>query len=267
MFRTPFTKHGIRYFSLYLLELRSRRAQNAVGWALKYGFEFEVSSQNFAEPSWQRPRRQDDKPEQGELRKMRDFDDGILRLSTLNADLGFIEMGLTMLLRHLKKFNTLIETFGQKEMVFAVTTSKDDGNTRIHVRETDRILQHDADYLGGLSESCLERVRQIKQKVEIQLVAVQNFIAQRDNRINRDDSFSMKTLSIMSMALLPGTFVASFFAMPFFSFGTDQVVNGHFWIYWAVTLPFTVVVFTGWIGLLWWNKIHPSKKTSSEDKV
>ncbi|KAF1972963.1 hypothetical protein BU23DRAFT_147202 [Bimuria novae-zelandiae CBS 107.79] len=108
-----------------------------------------------------------------------------------------------------------------------------------------------------------------------QLEIVYNLVAQRDNRDNRslaeisteiaittkDDSFAMRTLAIMSIAFLPGTFVASFFSMSMFNWqapaGTS-VVSSRFYIYWAVTGPLTLVVFLIW---LFWYEVHKKHDT------
>lgn len=46
----------------------------------------------------------------------------------------------------------------------------------------------------------------------------------------------------------------SLFAMPMFEWPhtPGQTVSGHFWVYWAVTLPLTLVVVGVWLG--WTNR-------------
>ena len=79
----------------------------------------------------------------------------------------------------------------------------------------------------------------------------------------------MKAIALLTMTFLPGTFVAvsrqcssqnshpeanvcglkSFFAMPLLDWQAPRdgpVVSHRFWIYWAVTLPLTAVVFLRW---------------------
>lgn len=51
----------------------------------------------------------------------------------------------------------------------------------------------------------------------------------------------MKTIAIMTMAFLPGTFFAAFFSMP-----TRK--NDAFWIYWVCAVPATAMVFVLWLG-------------------
>ena len=122
---------------------------------------------------------------------------------------------------------------------------------------------------------------------------VSNLVAQRDTKDNlqkaktsteiailtKDDSFAMRTIAIMRIIFLPGTFVAvsvtvehtrddaklihqSFFSMSVFNWqasGTDPVLSSRFWIYWAVTLPLTLLVFSVWLTWLHQHKSHEPK--------
>ncbi|GAB1320948.1 hypothetical protein MFIFM68171_11158 [Madurella fahalii] len=63
----------------------------------------------------------------------------------------------------------------------------------------------------------------------------------------RKDSASMKTVAVMTMAFLPATFFAALFAMPSLQWDQPRVVQGHFWVYWAFTLPTTAAVFLVWL--------------------
>ena len=57
----------------------------------------------------------------------------------------------------------------------------------------------------------------------------------------------MKTIAIMTMVFLPGTFFAALFALPMLQWGQTDVITGRFWIYWACTLPATALVLLGWM--------------------
>lgn len=62
----------------------------------------------------------------------------------------------------------------------------------------------------------------------------------------------MKTLAAVTVVFLPGTFVAAFFAMPLFQWDVDapsSIVSNRFWIYWAVTVPLTILTVVSWF--LW----------------
>ncbi|KAH7393844.1 hypothetical protein DE146DRAFT_109470 [Phaeosphaeria sp. MPI-PUGE-AT-0046c] len=135
-----------------------------------------------------------------------------------------------------------------------------------------------------LDISCSQKIAQS------QLQIVYNLIAQRDNKTQqtlsttqtdiakiqtglakttKEDSFAMRTLAVMSIAFLPGTFVSSFFSMDMFNWDAPRgtpVLSSRFWIYWAVTVPLTFVVFCVWSV---WVRRHdrdtaPSTTTASE---
>lgn len=70
------------------------------------------------------------------------------------------------------------------------------------------------------------------------------------------DNIAMKTIAILGIVFLPGTFVASLFSIGMFdrnaanSGGTaSPTVLPSKWIYWAITVPLTVVTILAWV--LW----------------
>jgi hypothetical protein len=60
------------------------------------------------------------------------------------------------------------------------------------------------------------------------------------------DSSAMKTIAIMTMIFLPGTFFATLFAVPSLKWDKPDVIQENFWVYWAFTLPVTAVVILVW---------------------
>lgn len=61
----------------------------------------------------------------------------------------------------------------------------------------------------------------------------------------------MKTIAVMTMAFLPGTFFAALFAVPSLKWEQPgpNVIQPKFWVYWAFTLPSTLLVFVVWTAL------------------
>ncbi len=87
---------------------------------------------------------------------------------------------------------------------------------------------------------------------------------------SRKDSSSMKTIAAVTMSFLPGTFVASFFAMPLFEWDSDdgRVVNPQIWVYWVVAIPLTVLSFAAWwIWLRYQDKCDGAAKTRIPDNT
>jgi hypothetical protein len=80
------------------------------------------------------------------------------------------------------------------------------------------------------------------------------------------DSTSMKTIAIVTMLFLPATFYAALFAVPSLEWTESPVITDKFWIYWAFTLPTTIVVFVVWLGLLNWNALLETLFTKQKRK-
>ncbi|KAK6824973.1 hypothetical protein PG987_012467 [Apiospora arundinis] len=71
---------------------------------------------------------------------------------------------------------------------------------------------------------------------------------------SKRDIASMKTVAVLTMAFLPATFFAALFAIPSLDWkgaadGGESVIQSNFWVYWAFTLPATVLVFVIWVVL------------------
>lgn len=119
-------------------------------------------------------------------------------------------------------------------------------------------------------------------RLNVQLGALYNIIAQRESKLNfemahhqrllalaaKRDSQSMKALSIVGAVFLPATYVASLFSMTFFNFqnddGTSPAVTSTLWIYFAITVPLTMLVLGVWF---WWDKRREKKFTDEEKAI
>ncbi|KAI1505595.1 hypothetical protein F5X99DRAFT_405074 [Biscogniauxia marginata] len=116
------------------------------------------------------------------------------------------------------------------------------------------------------------------ERLHIQRQALYNIMAQRESKLNLEmaaqqrrlahaskrDSTAMKTLSLLGAVFLPGTFLASVFSMTFFNFdiGDGKEVSTDLWIYFAVTIPLTLVIV-----LSWWALDHRRERQyADEDK-
>lgn len=88
---------------------------------------------------------------------------------------------------------------------------------------------------------------------------------------SKEDSTAMKTLAAVTVAFLPGTFVAALFAMPLFEWNAvsdSMVVSKRFWIYWAVTVPLTFLTLLIWV--LWTKKqarVHRHLETKAREEL
>lgn len=112
-----------------------------------------------------------------------------------------------------------------------------------------------------------------RERARSQTAAVTQIMARDDTlasieiaRAASRDGASMKVVAIMTMAFLPGTFLAALFAVPSLRWedDADTVVGRRFWVYWAFTLPLTVVVFGLWAGLTRREKVLKLRPGKSE---
>ncbi|EPS36405.1 hypothetical protein H072_10093 [Dactylellina haptotyla CBS 200.50] len=122
--------------------------------------------------------------------------------------------------------------------------------------------------INNLKSRCKSSVgytQGIQRNISYTQTAIYNLLAQRDSKLNlelaRDsrmlaiaskrDSSSMKTIAVLTIAFLPGTFVSSLFAMPVLNWEAKSygdVMTEKFWVYWAVTIPMTALIILAWVA-------------------
>ena len=131
-------------------------------------------------------------------------------------------------------------------------------------------------------------------RLDIQRAALYNIIAQKESKLNLEiaqhqrllalaskrDNQSMKALSIVGAVFLPATYLASLFSMTFFNFQPNnnnnnsssssnndddsRVVAPTLWIYFAITIPLTLVVLA---LLFWWDWTREKQFAIEENEV
>ncbi|KAF2653539.1 hypothetical protein K491DRAFT_694591 [Lophiostoma macrostomum CBS 122681] len=126
----------------------------------------------------------------------------------------------------------------------------------------------------NLFSSMLAQTELLDKRVHTDLDLSLNLTAQEENRISRAiaeesfivalatwrDSAAMRTIAYVTLIFLPPTFVATLFSMTFFDWSPEppntRIIAKHFWIYWVVSVPLTVVVWIIW--RLWWTREEES---------
>jgi ABC-type nickel/cobalt efflux system permease component RcnA len=66
----------------------------------------------------------------------------------------------------------------------------------------------------------------------------------------------MKSIALLTMVILPGTFISTLFAIPLFNWDAEtwrEVPKSRFWFYWALTIPLTILTVAAWLV---WQKIY-----------
>jgi len=69
---------------------------------------------------------------------------------------------------------------------------------------------------------------------------------------SRQDNNNMRSIAVVGLIYLPGTFVSGMFGMNFFDFSEESghqswKVSDKLWMYWAITLPLTLVTVIVWV--------------------
>ncbi|KAI1811021.1 hypothetical protein GGS20DRAFT_564987 [Poronia punctata] len=132
-------------------------------------------------------------------------------------------------------------------------------------------------YLDCIWRLCtsLETDRRMSElRCRAQIDIIYSKMAQEDNNLNARmavastrDSSSMKALAVITAIFLPGEYIGTLFGVSMFNWekGTagdpaaskdaadglpSPTIMPSFWIYWAFTIPLTLVILSAWRG--WW---------------
>lgn len=84
------------------------------------------------------------------------------------------------------------------------------------------------------------------------MLTQQHLIASRAKR----DNTVMKTIAVLTALFLPGTFIATVFSVPVFTWSEPSPFGPHFMMYWYFTVPITTVLVVGfsvWFTKMWWD--------------
>ena len=119
--------------------------------------------------------------------------------------------------------------------------------------------------------------RTFKERANLQVNLLYSIINQQDSIQNRwdsrltqliaksqkQDSISMTTFTFITALFLPGTFMAALFSMTMFHWSSESQLQSRavnpdqtnvassFWIFWAITIPLTLLTMLGWY--LWFR--------------
>ncbi|KAH9904159.1 hypothetical protein F4778DRAFT_780840 [Xylariomycetidae sp. FL2044] len=100
------------------------------------------------------------------------------------------------------------------------------------------------------------RLTSIDQRLKNIINLAFNIRSMRDSRITREDSYVMKTLTVLAMVFLPLATISSIFGSQFFgtrdgdaSHIASTYVTSQFWWLWATSVPATAALVLGWF--LW----------------
>ncbi|KAK6839932.1 hypothetical protein PG987_005798 [Apiospora arundinis] len=130
------------------------------------------------------------------------------------------------------------------------------------LRAAQLMTRDDVEYTRRRVAMVVSQVQQMKDRSQSQTSFMLNDLAQSEAQYTaaiaidtKRDSIAMRTLSVLGIVFLPGTFVATLFSVDMFDWGKETGpsatlrVSPSMWIYWVVAIPLTIVTFLLW--LLW----------------
>jgi Mg2+ and Co2+ transporter CorA len=115
-------------------------------------------------------------------------------------------------------------------------------------------------------------VQYLQERARTQASVVNALVTHEDAYSNivlataaKEDGSAMKTIAMMTMLFLPGTFFAALWAVPSLQWDQPGVIQTNFWVYWAFTIPSTLIVFAVWFGLHRWRYASGYKGAAKSD--
>lgn len=112
--------------------------------------------------------------------------------------------------------------------------------------------QDSLQYCQTLFQSTQLRLTSLEKRMGNLVNLSFNLVTQQDSRVMQKDSSSMKTIAAMTLIFLPAGTVAAMFGSQFFNLSVDNKGSPHFavsplfWIFWAVSIPLTIVLVVLW---------------------
>ncbi|KAJ8108097.1 hypothetical protein ONZ43_g6532 [Nemania bipapillata] len=182
------------------------------------------------------------------------------RLTQASKNIGYVQVNLANQLRHVTigtAISTHISTRAAKLTDYAVEAYK---------QKCQQELEEFSATIPSLQRSLNDSsayVYYLQERVRSQNTVVYALMTHEDARINinlakaskelaeaaKKDSSSMKSIAIMTMLFLPGTYFAALWAVPSLKWGQGNVIQSDFWWYWVFTGPSTLLIFAIWFGL------------------
>ncbi|KAE8441435.1 hypothetical protein EG329_004961 [Mollisiaceae sp. DMI_Dod_QoI] len=200
-----------------------------------------------------------------------DFMSTTQSLNTISQNAGLVTsllISLKKAVKNLQKFKKFVEDLEQNK-TSTIESLRVDEKIDIITEQCDSMLL-EAQRLEKAASNLLQVVYSfIAQKDAKASIEISNLSAQLALNSKRDSS-AMKTISIVGMLFLPGTFIAAIFSMPVFNWegnGTP-IAKPAFGYYWAIMLPLTTVVLVVWslVTFLPWKKWIADRKERKVEK-
>lgn len=237
-----------------ILEFIQQKAHQYVRWRLElYGLESRLGVTRYI----------------GSLRQA-GYDEVDHDFALLNADLASLakrladtELSASTILEHSKSIHRLVGYCEQYEAIIAVGQSK---SLLPIVSEQNEEIQ------GTIIRAELY-LRNMKMAQDV----LQSLSAVLYNRINKQDTDSMKTIAVVTLVFLPATFVSAIFSTGIFNFHASdpadqpRTVSKYGWVYLLLCVLSTTLTLVSWVcwyrwGRVWLEKLKLTKMDSSSKR-
>ncbi|KAG4031171.1 hypothetical protein MFRU_010g02960 [Monilinia fructicola] len=184
--------------------------------------------------------------------------EGVIDLDAINRDL--VECHSQVLWKRPKAYLQILQQLEKAMVMFDERLPEERKDETMRALQASMLARYDfyRVKLQGIESYAYTTL----QRLDIQRSALYNIIAQKESKLNfqmakeqrqlahaaKRDSSTMKTISLLSAIFFPGVYLASVFSMTFFNFQDDgtPAVSESFWVYWAVTIPCTMIIVGWW---------------------
>ncbi|KAH0543961.1 hypothetical protein FGG08_001728 [Glutinoglossum americanum] len=182
--------------------------------------------------------------------QVKDAGEELDRLSDLSRSASSILVGLADMVQHIHVSDAMANAVLNSSLI-------EDAQSVGVVVSSEREMKNIMSILGPQLKETHVAVEYLKERARNQLAVTFNLLSRGDAQANIDlakaaklDSTSMKTIAIMTMGFLPATFYAALFAVPSLHWDQPSVIGNRFAVYWAFTIPTTLLVFAVWLGMM-----------------
>ncbi|KAH8591297.1 hypothetical protein B0O99DRAFT_578626 [Bisporella sp. PMI_857] len=190
--------------------------------------------------------------------------------------LGRVQCDIANIQRHLRLFGAVKAFLRTKS---GQDLSSVNAEARSAVEKSTEYLLEALDLLSYRADASNEYLIYLTVRAERLSAVIFALLTHEDSAINADlanssrelaaaakrDSSSMKTIAVMTMIFLPGTFFAALFSVPSLKWDGEYVIQDRFWVYWVFTLPATFIVILVWFVLTNWEVSWRTEKRTKKE--
>jgi hypothetical protein len=190
----------------------------------------------------------------GQTLKRRGYGDVDHDFTLLNSDLAGIagkladtELSASVLLDHAKGFQRLVDMCEEYE-----------ARGRQQSRPLFSEQQEEV-------HATIVRAEMFLKSTKMAQDVLYSFSAVLYNRINKQDTNSMKTIAVVTLVFLPATFISTVFSTGIFNFhasespGNPRTVSKYGWIYLISCVLSTTLTLFSWVCWYWWGRVWLEK--------